>query len=363
MQFTIQQEALVKALKDVSGAINGKAIQPVLSNVLIESLDMSTVRITGTDLDITISVTISGLMVMAPGAVTIPHRLLLDSCSKLPSEAVTITTKEGQAEVTCRKSKFTYSTMDASDYPAIKRIEPNGSALSAELLRLVVNQTAFAAAEYDQSSILGGVYLSAEGGKLNAVATDGSRLSHREEKADGAFGAIIPVRAVNELARVFGTRDAVSIAADTGSITAKSDTHYLNARIIGGEYPRYPELFPDSYTHSALVNREALLSALTRVAVMSDDRTNLVRIDFGADKLTLKANTPDVGDASEEVTCIFEGAPLTVACNFRYMLDVLKVLGDTEVRLEMTGAIKPVIFKGTSDDHFRYLLMPVQCNF
>lgn len=363
MQFTINQEALVKALKDVSGAINAKAIQPVLSNVLIETLDSSTVRVTGTDLDITISTTISGLMVMSQGAVTLPHRLLLESVSKLPPETVQVISKEdGTAEVTCRKSRFNYSTMPASDYPVIKRTEPNGSAISAETLRLAINQTAFAAASYDQSSILGGVYLTADGGKLDAVATDGSRLSHRLERADGTFKAIVPVRAVVELARVFGAKDAVSIAADNGSITAKSDTHFLSARLIGGEYPRYPELFPTEHTHSAMVDREELLAALTRVAVMSDDRTNLVRLDFTADKVALKANTPDVGSGSEEVYCVFDGAPISIACNFRYALDVLKVLGDKEVRFEMTGSIKPVIIKGTSDDGYRYLLMPVQCN-
>lgn len=359
MQFTINQEALVRVLKDLAGAVNSKAIQPVLANMLVETVDASTVRFTATDLDVTISVIVAGVMVMQTGAITLPHKLLSEAVPKLPAEMVQIAVKDDVAEITCRKSKFTLNTLPANDYPTIKRIEPNGSAVSAEVLRLVITQTAFATASYDQSSILGGVYLTAENGQLNAVGTDGSRMAHRVEKGDGKFSAIIPSRAVVELAKVFG-KEPVSIATDGGAVVAKSDTTYLSARLIGGEYPRYQELFPSDYKHSALFDREALLAALTRVAVMADDRTNLVRIDFANDEAILKAQTPDVGNASESVQCVYEGAPFTVSCNFRYILDVLKVLSDPEIRVETQGELKPLIFKSTNDDNFKYLLMPVQ---
>ena len=150
------------------------------------------------------------------------------------------------------------------------------------------------------------------------------------------------------------------MAVIEGQITFESDSHFVCTRLIGGEYPRYHELFPTEYSYLAQFKRDEMPAAVERVAVMSDERTNLIKLHFEQDILQISSNTPDVGRAQEEMAMKYEGQVLDVAVNVRYVLDLLQKLNSPEIRLEMTGPLKPLIFKGESEDNYKYLLMPVQ---
>lgn len=394
MHFAIQKDVLVKALRDVSNAIASRVVQPVLSNVLIESVDNVTLRFTGTDLDLTIRTNCPAVVYTA-GAVTLPGKKLLEVVSKLPNDLVSFQINEENQEttVTCQKSKFSLSGLSAQDFPKIGEVaNSEGFLMPTDILRRSIIQTSFAAATYDVSSILGGVYLLVQDGAFESTATDGSRLAHRREeltvnspvgrKADGdkeaesdaksstatlekplELKAIVPARACTELLKIFDNKEPgarVRVCVVDGQISFESDTHYVLTRLIGGEYPRYHELFPTEFTYLAQFGREDLLHAVERVAVMSDERTNLIKLHFEAEMVQVSSNTPDVGKAQEEVSCKFEGQVLDIAVNVRYVLDVLQKLTGSEVRLEMTGPLKPLIFKGEGEDNYKYLLMPVQ---
>ncbi|MBX9878134.1 MAG: DNA polymerase III subunit beta [Candidatus Obscuribacterales bacterium] len=391
MHFAIQKDALVKALKDVSSAIATRVVQPILSNVLIESIDDVTLRFTATDLDLAIQ-TKCPAVVYKPGAVTLPGKKLLEVVAKLPNDLVTIqVTPEHETAVTCQRSKFNISGLAAEDFPKVlDSRSSDGLVMPSEVLKRAIAQTAFAAAGYDAASILGGVYLLLSDGSFEATATDASRLAHRkdtlnvsspaarresEKEAEGGvtsttatmdrpvtLKAIVPARACAELTKLLDVKESpeVRIAMLSGQITFETDSHYLSTRLIGGEYPRYQELFPANYTHLAHFEREALMSVVERVAVMSDERTHLINLHFDGETLKVSSNTPDVGRAQDEVPMRYEGEALDVAVNVRYVVEVLQKLTSAEVRLEMTGSLKPLIFKGDNDENYRYLLMPVQ---
>jgi len=397
MHFAIQKDLLVKALRDVSNAIATRVVQPVLSNVLVESVDETTLRFVGTDLDLTIQTKCPGV-VYTPGSITLPGKKLLEIVSKLPNDLVSFQINKDTYEtaVTCRRSKFTLSGLSAQDYPrVITNTAGEGIQMPADVLRRAIVQTSFAAATYDSSSILGGVYLLVQNGVFEATATDGSRLAHRREELNvtvaskktsgdkemegdtksaasatatlertpGDLKAIVPARACAELLKVLDSKEpgaSVRVALIDGQITFENDTHFLSTRLISGEYPRYHELFPTEYTYLGQFNREEAQAAIERVAVMSDERTNLIKFHFEGETLQITSNTPDVGRAQEEVSMKFEGQVLDVAVNVRYVLDVLQKVSAMDVRLEMTGALKPLIFKAENDESYKYLLMPVQ---
>lgn len=394
MHFAIQKDVLVKALRDVSNAIATRVVQPVLSNVLIESVDNVTLRFTGTDLDLTIK-TSCPAVVYTEGSVTLPGKKLLEVVSKLASDLVSfqINPETQETTVTCQKSKFSLSGLSSADYPKLAdSSKAEGFLMPNDILRRAIIQTSFAAATYDAGSILGGVYLLVADGSFEATATDGSRLAHRQEdlnvsapvarKADGdketeaegksstatlekplELKAIVPARACTELLKIFDSKDAgarVRIAVHDGQISFESDSHFVCTRLIGGEYPRYHELFPTEYSYLVQFKRDEMLAAVERVAVMSDERTNLIKLHFEADMVQVSSNTPDVGKAQEEVACTLEGQVMDIAVNVRYVVDVLQKLNSSEVRLEMTGPLKPLIFKGDAEDNYKYLLMPVQ---
>lgn len=394
MHFAVQKDVLVKALKDVTSALATRVVQPILSNVLVQSVDETAVKFHGTDMDLTIE-TKTSAVVYTPGSITLPGKKLLEIVSKLPNDLVSFQVNKETYEttVTCKRSKFSISGLPADDFPKTTEVRSkDGFLMPSDVLKKSIMQTAFAAASFDTSSILGGVYLVIDQGNFECTATDGSRLAHRFEKlniavpaasrtegdveAEGesksatatlerpaSLRAIIPAKACGEIVKVLDSQDAnkeVRVAVINGQITFETETHHLSTRLISGEYPRYQELFPKDFTHLVSFNREELMQAIDRVAVMSDDRTHLVKLHFEPDTVQISANTPDVGRAQEEVSIALEGESIDIAVNVRYLTDVLQRLGVPEVKLEMTGALKPLIIKGVGDETYKYLLMPVQ---
>lgn len=396
MHFAVQKDVLVKALKDVTSALATRVVQPILSNVLVQSIDETAVKFLGTDLDLSIE-TKAAAVVYTPGSITLPGKKLLEIVSKLPSDLVSfqINKETYETTVTCKRSKFSIAGLPADDFPKTTDQRPKeGVVMPSDILKKSIVQTAFAAAGFDASSILGGVYLVIDEGNFECTATDGSRLAHRFEKLNVAVAAaartdadkevdaegegksatatlerpaslkaIIPAKACTEIVKVLDNQEGsreVRLGVVNGQITFETESHYLSTRLISGEYPRYQELFPKDYSHLASFKREELMQAIDRVAVMSDDRTHLVKLHFEPENVQISANTPDVGRAQEEVSIGFEGESLDIAVNVRYLTDVLQRLGVDEVKLEMTGALKPLIIKGIGDDSYKYLLMPVQ---
>lgn len=397
MHFAVQKDVLVKALKDVTSALATRVVQPILSNVLIQSDDENSIKFHGTDLDLTIE-TRASAVVYTPGSITLPGKKLLEIVSKLPNDLVSFQVNKETYEttVTCKRSKFSISGLPADDFPKTIEQRPKEAVLMpADVLKKSILQTAFAAASFDASSILGGVYMVIDDGNFECTATDGSRLAHRFEKLnlaapaasatrveDAELGteaeqksstatlekpaglkAIIPAKACSEIIKVLDSQDSgneVRLGVINGQITFETKTHYLSTRLISGDYPRYQELFPKDFTHLASFKRDELMQAIERVAVMSDERTHLVKLHFEEENVQISANTPDVGRAQEEVSIGFEGESIDIAVNVRYLTDVMQKLLVDEIKLEMTGSLKPLIIKGVGDEGYKYLLMPVQ---
>jgi DNA polymerase-3 subunit beta len=398
MHFAVQKDVLTKALKDVTSALATRVVQPILSNVLIESVNETSIKFLGTDLDLTIE-TKTPAVVYTQGSITLPGKKLLEIVSKLPDELVSfqINKETYETTVTCKRSKFSITGLPADDFPKTTEQKPKEAVLMpCDVLKKSILQTSFAAANFDTSSILGGVYLVIDDGNFECTATDGSRLAHRYEKLNLSLPAasskteeeletsssegeakastvtlekpinlkaIIPAKSCGEIVKILDSQDAskeVRLGVVNGQITFETDTHYLSTRLINGEYPRYQELFPKDYSFLVSFRRDEMLEAIGRVAIMSDDRTHLVKIHFQPETAQISANTPDVGKAQEEVSVGFEGEELNIAVNVRYLTDVLQRLGLQEVKIEMTGPLKPLIIKGIGDDGYKYLLMPVQ---
>ncbi len=404
MHFAVQKDTLVRALKDVTSALATRVVQPILGNVLIQSFDETSVKFQATDLDLTIETT-SPAVVYTPGSITLPGKKLLEIVSKLPNDLVSfqVDSETYETSVTCQRSKFSIAGLSAEDYPSVVENKPKEALLMpAQVLKKAIAQTAFAAASYDASSILGGVYIVLEDGKFECTATDGSRLAHQSEELNvlapvaskvvddketeaeagsstatmerpSSLKAIIPAKACTEIVKLLdglesskkedgesATMKEVRVGLIDSHIVFETDTHLLSSRLISGEYPRYHDLFPSEFKCFAVFKREELMKSIDRVAVMSDDRTHLVKMHFQHETLQITANTPDVGRAQEELSIEYEGEELDVAVNVKYMVDVLQRLNLEELRLEMLGSLKPLIMRSPEDDNYKYLLMPVQ---
>lgn len=370
MKFSIQQEQLQQAVASVQRATATRIIQPILAHILIESVDANQIRLSATDLDLSIEITIPA-MVTEPGKTTVGAKKLLEMVSKLPKDTVFIEADNATqtARIRCGNSLFDVRTLPAEEFPLIKQIDKEKSVeVSLDALSRGIQHTVFAAANYEANNVLGGVYFKLTASELEMAATDGSRLARCLETLEAGssitepVSAIIPAKTLQEFIKLAsGSSDkTVHIAIQDGQIAFRTRSFYMLSRLLDGQYPQYEQLIPKEYKIIAYANRQALISSLERAAVMANERTNIVKMTFEKDSLQLMAQTPDLGDSKDNLDIQYSGEELQIAFNYKFVLDALKVIESDDVRVELNGGLSPTLFKARDESGYLCLVMPVQ---
>lgn len=369
MKFSIQQDAFQQAIAAVQRATATRVIQPILGHLLIESIGTDQLRLSATDLDFAIE-TMVPATIEEPGKTTIGAKILLSIVSKLPKDTVQVDVNSATqlARIQCGSSQFNVRTLPAEEFPVIQQIDQEQSVeVSLSAFIRAVQHTAFAAASYEANNVLGGVYFKLSSGQLEMAATDGSRLARSIETLEGstiaeAVTAIIPARILQELMKLMGPSSAetLRIGIKDGQIAFRTPTFYMLSRLLDGQYPQYEQLIPKEYKMVAYANRQALINSLERATVMANDRTNIVKMTFDKNTLSLMSQTPDVGDSKDNMAIQYEGDELNVAFNYKFVLDALKVIESDDVRLELNGGLSPTLFKSRDENGYLCLVMPVQ---
>lgn len=374
MKFSADRDALYQAVSHVQRATAARPVQPILSNIHLETNQADGVLIlSATDIDFSIQTKLPA-MVESSGPVTVSAKKFAEILSKLPSgQPVSVEFKadEHLVHVQCGSSAFDIRTMPAEDFPAIPLIhEPSPIQVDLASMVQAISQTAFAAASYETNNILGGVFFKLTSGMLEMAATDGSRLARAIEATSSSMqaeeiSAVIPVRAIQEVVRLLAgdmTEDQkVGLNIADGLISFRTDSVFVVSRLLDGQYPQYQKLIPLENTLVAYAKRKELISSLERAAVMANERTHVVKMSFDQGNLTLAANTPDMGDSKDTMTVEFNGQePLHIAFNYKFLLDALKVIHTDDVKMETNGALAPTLFSSRDENNYLCLVMPVQ---
>jgi DNA polymerase-3 subunit beta len=372
MKFSILREDIHQAVAAVQRATATRVIQPILSNILIESVDPNTLKLSATDLDFAIETTVNA-RVIEEGRITLSAKKLSEILSKLPNgREVTFEIEEAvqTARIQCGTSLFDMRTLPADEFPQIKKIDDaNFLEVEGQSFIKAINQTVFAAASFDANNVLGGVYFQLNSQGLEMAATDGSRLARRVEAVkDGSapnleVAAIIPAKALQEFMKLAGSDIAeqpVRIAIHDGQISFRTPRFYVLSRLLDGQYPKYNQLIPAENKIVAYAKKKDFIESLERTAVMANERTNIVKMVLDKGNMSLAAQTPDVGDSKDTMEILYDGDPLNIAFNYKYVIDALKVIESDDVRMETNGPLSPTIFKAKEDNGYLCLVMPVQ---
>lgn len=374
MRFAVQREDIHQAVAAVQRATATRVIQPILSNILIESLGADTLKLSATDLDFAIETTISA-QILEEGRITLSARKLSEIISKLPNgKEITFEIDEAvqTARIQCGTSLFDMRTLPADEFPQVKVIDTADQAIEVDgqAFARAINQTVFAAASYDANNVLGGVFFQLNETGLEMAATDGSRLARRVEaaKASGAasglnVAAIIPAKALQEFIKLAGSEmseQPVRIAIAEGQISFRTPRFYVLSRLLDGQYPKYNQLIPVENKIVAYAKKKDFIESLERTAVMANERTNIVKMVLDKGNMSLAAQTPDVGDSKDTLEVLYDGEALSIAFNYKYVIDALKVIESDDVRMETNGPLSPTIFKGKEENEYLCLVMPVQ---
>jgi DNA polymerase III subunit beta len=367
MRFTISREKLQEGLTAVAASIPAKTTLPVLANILVETTEKG-IRLSGTDLDIAVSTEVAA-DVETQGAITIPAKKLQEIARELPPSPVKIAAV-GEQRITldCGRSHFKILGLPRDEFPSFPTVRFNESwrVRSGDLQKLI-GHTSFAVSTEESRPILNGVLWELKPDRMRMVATNGHRLAKMELgiKSAGAppSDLIVPPKALEQIRRLFPEDEELEIARGENHLGFRSPLTSVFTRLIEGPYPNYEQVIPKDNDRYAIVDAKSLTSALRRMSVIASDQTHRIRLSFNAAMLKFSVQTPDLGEATDELPIRFTGDPLDIGFNASYLLEILKYMPTEEVRMtfkapERAATIEP---EGWSEPaQYLCLVMPLR---
>ena len=368
MKVTVTAGSLGQGLHVVSRAVSSRTTLPILNNVLMQTSNQG-LQLTATNLEIGIRQLIPA-EVQEEGGITVPARLLTDFVSSHPNEPLSMALDKKTQSLSLRSAKFDASIrgIDPADFPPV----PSGGEgrkvkIDQAELRDAIEQTVIAASSDEGRPVLTGVYVQLNGARATLAATDGHRLAVKTLTVTGDAGdadtVVIPARALTELSRILragGEAIDVTVGPQKNQVYFKTGDVELMSRLIEGTYPNYQQVIPSQSTTTITAKTQDLLFTTRMVSLFSKDAANVIKFKTEGQKLTLTANTSEVGQNIADVEAKVEGQDLQVAFNSKYLLDVLAILGTEEVQLGFTGPLNPGIIRPVGKDDYLYIIMPVR---
>jgi DNA polymerase-3 subunit beta len=270
--------------------------------------------------------------------------------------------------VKCKRSRFRIVGKNAEEFPKLPEQKPLASfSIKTEIINSMIEKTIYAVSNDLTRPSLCGVLWETKGGQLSMVATDGHRLAKVDHMGDfedlEGKEFIVSPKALNILRSLIDEKEEVKVSLAENHVTFDLGDSIIYSRLIEGPFPDYNQVIPKNNTKELVVNREELTDACRRVSILSSAITHQVKLSVGTEVLTISVNTPDVGEAIEELRCTFTGEPLDIGYNARYLLDILKTINTDDIafmldRSDNTGIVIPV--EGSKDIEQKCLLMPLR---
>jgi DNA polymerase III subunit beta len=367
MEFRIATEELKKALHRALGIVERRSTMPILANVLIQA-NKGGVQVTAFDLDIGL-VSEHPAEVLKPGAITVSAKYVHDIVQSLPEAFVTFKKlANNYVEISSGPSSFKIVGMAPEEYPKLPK-EENASLVkvSGATMLEMVKKTQFAISSDETRYILNGVYFEPkENGKVRMVATDGHRLALIERDLVGDFklkaGVIVPRKGLFELKRLLDEApDAeCQLGFAENSALFKKPGLTMVMRLIDGQFPEYQRVIPKEGERQASVPKLRFLEGLKRIALLSADKSNAVRITLAEGVLRISSQNPDLGEAKDELPVGYKGSEITIGFNARYLIDVLGVLEADEIIFELGDEHSPGVIHGPGDRSYTAVVMPMR---
>ncbi len=365
MKLKILRDDLFNPLQQVIGAVEKRQTLPALANVLVKSYD-NHFTLTATDLEIELVSTVNQMMDQA-GEVTLPAKKLLDICKSLPADAeLTIEVSADKALVKSGRSRFSLSTLPASDFPALEEISSVYEfTVPQNRLKSIIDKTSFAMAQQDVRYYLNGLMLEVGSGAIRAVATDGHRLSYSEKPIDNDLvdnkQVIIPRKGVSELVRLLSdSEEEIKVVLGNNHIQCNLPGQRFTSKLIDGRFPDYKRVMPEASGNNLIVNREDFKQALIRASILSNEKYRGIRIMMENNLLKLQAQNPDQEEADVEIEIIYEGQPIEMGINVNYMVDVLNTSTHESVQGFIKDANSSCLLTFPDESDSKYVIMPMR---
>jgi DNA polymerase-3 subunit beta len=362
MKISCSRDELTHKLGIVSRGVSARTAVQILTGILLRA-EGGTLTVAATDMELSLRTSLEA-QVEGEGAIVVPGRLLLDLARHLPESDVSIEhrSEESAVQITCGSATWRLNTYAADDFPRLPELEAASlHAIDREALLETIGRVSRSASRDESRPVLTGILVRFEPGRLIMAATDSYRLSVKETALDGELPeleAIVPARALGELARVAQGADSVQLGVDANHIFFATDGAWLTTRRIDGQFPNYKQLLPEAFEHEVTLPRDEILDVVRRMSVMAQ-RNSPLRLRFAEGELTVSAQTQDIGEARETIPAAFTGEPLEIGFNAEFLRDGIESVTGDDLELRLISPLRPAVMQSGGDE-FRYLIMPIR---
>lgn len=372
MKFKIAQKALAVVLDAVQGIIEKRATIPVLQNVLVEVSGKSKLKITATDLNHTIIRTSGEATVEEAGSICIPGHKLLQIVKALPDDAeISFAGKKNHwLKIAGAQAKYRIAGVSVEQFPAVEKVpavEKDAAGtltLDGEAFRNMIARVAFCMSHERSRFTLHGAKFEVGKGKMRMVATDGYRLSLVDEKIESdvkeKYDLLLPHRALQEVKKL--KAEEIHFAEAVHHVFFSTGDTELVMRKLTGNFPNYEMVLPKDNDRSVTFEAEVLRSVMRRANAMADEVHRRVTLELTPAKCTIKSSTVETGEYEETIETEFDGKPIMLAFNNRYLTEYLNILGEADkaITISFKDEHAQTEFSTDGDKGFRYVLMPLR---
>jgi DNA polymerase-3 subunit beta len=373
MKVSVLQENLARGLSVVSRAVSPRSTLPVLANVLVTT-DEGRLRLSATNLELGITCWI-GAKVEEEGSTTVPARTFTDLVNTLPNDRVDmeLTVRTQTLNIHAGASNTDIKCIDAEEFPPMPAPDFTGGVqINVTDLKELIRQVVFAASTDEARPILTGVQVTVDGNQITLAAADGFRLSVREAELSSPdsqpVSAVIPARALSELARIAGDGDEVVtmvMPSGRGQVIFRTKDIELVSQLIEGAFPEYEQIIPQSYETRTVLSTSAFLKACKQAEIFAREGSHIARINIvpGGElqpgMVEISAQSEETGSNETVVDATIEGEPILIAFNVRFLREILDVISSPNVALETSQPASPGMLRPVGEENFLHVIMPM----
>lgn len=370
MEFSISKTSLQKELGFVQGIVEKKNTIPVLSNILIESVGENTIRIIGTDLDVTIRCETDAEEIKTPGSICVQARKLFDIARLLPDATINFKKEENDwVSVKCANFSSRVPGVPREQFPEVPSFKSAPMKLPAEIFKSFIDRTIFAITQEESRYQLSGAKFILDKTGAKMVTTDGHRLAYIERKdlgklvTDEGLDTLIPRKTLAELTKLTASFEGeISLGTDENHIYFEVGPRLLISRKLSGQFPNYEMVMPKGNDKSVVFDTDLLNQAIRRVALMADDRSHAIRFHLAPNQLQITSQNAEEGEAHETLATEYSGDVTEIGFNAQYLQEFLNILGEGQVAFEFKDGnsqaqLRPAV---DSDYEYKYIVMPMR---
>jgi DNA polymerase-3 subunit beta len=368
MHISLEREALLRALSHQQGLIERRSTVPILAHILLETQDENTLRLTGTDLEISLVETIP-CTVKSKGSVTVPAHIFHDIVRKLPDDLVIHLEHLAGSTLRLRSgsSEFTLPTLPVDDFPKIHEQELLFQLkIPAASFKQLIEATRFSMSNEEARYTINGIYFHSIENQWRAVATDTYRLAlswipFPAETLEGLPNVIVGKKTIQEISKLLDECSSeVALSLSPRQLVLEFEGGRFSSRLLEGQFPDYWQAIPQENPHSIAMETRLLTQAIARVGMVSPEKNRLIKLVFEDNTLTLSAHSQQYGSALEKLAISYGGEPITIGFNPKYFLDICNHIKGDSILMILRDGLSPALFKDPQNDMISYILMPMR---